>query len=160
MEAASGCPREQSWYRWRVSRWSICHRVGRRLWNSGGVFLSLQKDWDFLLPQPQNTPLVAGPMSTAAESWLLVILVHQLWASPSLPPQKPYSASLCSLVISKMMKSFWNFSGNRIFLEVDFQSHGRKTCGCFFERKVIAYYKFLLPSQKFHSVLCFWRDWY
>lgn len=60
---ASGCPREEL-YRWRVSRWSICHRVGRRLSNSGEVFLSsLQEDWDCLLLQPQNTPLIAGPMS-------------------------------------------------------------------------------------------------
>lgn len=160
MEAASGCPREEL-YRWRVSSWSICHRVGRKLWNSGDVFLSssLHKDRDCLLLQTQNTPLVAGLLTQGNR---ISAAVQQAGASALgfifSPSTEAFYCFSVQCGHNQNGEFFKNFSGNRIFLEVAFQRHGGKTCRWFFERKVIPYHIFLLPSQKITSSVVLFEE--
>lgn len=163
MEAASGCPREEL-YRWRVSRWSICHRVGRKWWNSGDVFLSssLHKDWDCLLLQTQNTPLVAGLLTQGNR---ISAAVQQAGASalgfifsPSTEAFYCFSVQCGHNQNGEFLK---NFSGNRIFLEVAFQRHGRKTCRWFFWEKSYSLPHIFITFSKNYILCCaFWRGRY
>lgn len=169
MEAASGCPGEQSYM---GEEWGICHGVGRRSavlkimkWRKCAPFFFSAGKKGLSSTTATEHPVgsrtqVSGRRICAAIQQPAVCQLCAL--PPPLPPQSwlLHSASLCNLVIIKIMKFFWNFSGDRIFLEVALWRHGGKTCRYLLREKILPITHFYYPLK--YDIFCcsFFRGQY